>query len=128
MSGLKIVPTSDLYAAVTGDAPSPAVFDATELQRLFDLSNRAGLLVGAIDDPDAAEAIRLLSYAVNSAAMLLTTIASAIHNGGIGLINYPEAIAPLAGVVWRVESQQGKEHLLEKAQLHPAGPSSTSAI
>lgn len=123
MSGLEIVPTSELYAAVTGDAPGPAVFDATELQRIFDLSNRAGLLVGAIDDPNAAEAIRLLSYAVDSAAtLLLTTIASAMHKGSIGLINYPDAITPLAGVVWRVESQQGKEYLLEKAQLLPTQP------
>jgi hypothetical protein len=113
MKPLVIVPTDELADAVANEQSGPAVLDANSLMMLISLADRASLLAPKIIDPNAAEAVRLLSLAVDMASSLLTTMTSAIHHGSVGVVHYPEALSRFSGATWGIETQEGRQRVID---------------
>lgn len=92
MTYLNITPSEDVPAISGGHAPGPATFDAAEIRALLDSADAALAAADRITDADAAEAVRQLARGLNSAGVLLVSIASAIHRGNVAVMNYPDAL------------------------------------
>lgn len=119
MEPLMKVSGDNLAEAVASDTPGPAVINGDELMMLVALAGRASLLASKVEDPTAAEAIRLLSLALHRTGGLLADFISAMHHGAVGVVNYPEAIDAFPGIKWRVESREGRIHEIEKEPVDP---------